>query len=176
MKIKLFITLTLILSGCASIPPEFLTSMEKERDGIILLQERHKRTVSELVNNWYEERLERLLFIKELEIKKITIIFPDPNGGNGIEVIEKESLLKIEKQFDVALETANLIRVSLINGYHDGENWDKLQKLNTLNIKMSRSLLELNQAQRKFYSELIGQSIPFPTDFINEKTKELLNK
>jgi hypothetical protein len=50
--------------SCGTIPPEFLTTMEKEREGINLLKERHQKTVYELTENWCQERLNRLLFIK----------------------------------------------------------------------------------------------------------------
>jgi len=170
-----FAILILIFSRCASIPPEFLTSMEKERDGINLLKERHKQAVYELTENWYNERLNRLLFIKQLEIDKITIHIDDPDGTGETKVIKKEELLKIDQQFSEAIAMAGKIRNQLIDGYTDSENWEKLVKLSSINLEMARSLSELNKAQRKFYSELVGKNIPFPTDFINDKTKDLLN-
>lgn len=176
MRILLITIIICTISSCASIPPEFVTAMEKERDGIKLLKQRHTQTVSDLVDSWYDERLSRLIFFKQIEIKKVTIVFPNPDGGNGIEVLEKEGLLKIERQFDEAVKFTNIIRVALIKDYSDADNWDKLQKLNTINLDMTRSLLELNQAQRKFYSELVGDNVPYPSDLINDKTKEILNK
>lgn len=162
--------------GCATIPPEFVTAMETERNGISFLQKRHRQTVRQLVENWYEERLERILFIKQIELQKITIKLPNPDGGKPLEVIEKESLLKIEQQFDKAVALVNKTRLDLIDGYLDAENWDKLARIHDANLDMAKSLLELNGAQRKFYSELVGKNAPFPTDFINETTKNVLER
>lgn len=180
MKAKLIKPLTLlmliaILSGCASIPPEFLTSMEKERDGISLLKDRHKQAVYELTENWYNERLDRLLFLKQIEIDKITISVENPDGSGKINVIKKSGLDRLDQQFSEAITMTNKIRNLLIDGYADTENWEKLVKLNSINLEMTRSLTELNAAQRKFYSELVGQNIPFPSDFINDQTKNLIN-
>lgn len=168
------VTMIVILSGCASVPPEFLTAMEKQRDGIQLLKDRHNETVVALTENWYKERLERLSYIKQIEIDKITMKVPSPEGSGDIVVIEKSQLKKIEKQFDEAILLANKIRNALILGYSDHENWEKLTKLHAINLEMARSLIELNEAQRKFYSELTGGNIPYPTDFLNEKTESLL--
>lgn len=180
MKRKIInsITLTIMLiafSGCGSIPPEFLTSMEKERDGINLMKERHKQTVHELTENWYDERLSRLVYIKQIEIEKISISVEDPNDKRQINVIRKDALVKIEQQFSESIILTNKIRNLLIDGYSDSENWEKLVKLNSINLEMTRSLTELNKAQRKFYSELVGKNVPFPSDFINEKTRQFLN-
>jgi hypothetical protein len=179
MKTKIIKPLTLsiliaILSGCASIPPEFFTSMEKERDGISLLKDRHKQTVYELTENWYNERHHRLLFLKQIEIDKITISVDNPDSTSKINVIKKNELVKIDQQFSEAITMANKIRNLLIDGYSDSENWEKLVKLNSINLEMTRSLTELNAAQRKIYSELAGKNVPFPSDFINEQTKNLL--
>ncbi len=174
--IKRFVLLLIVIvfTRCASIPPEFLKSMEKERQGIILLKERHKQSVYELTENWYNERLNRLLFIKQIEIDKITITVDDPNGTGKINVLKKNEMVKIDKQFSEAISLISKIKHELIEGYTDSENWAKLVKLNTINLEMTRSLTELNTAQRKIYSELVGDNIPFPKDFINEKTKEYL--
>jgi len=161
--------------GCATVPPEFVTAMEAERNGIALLKNRHAQTVCELVENWYEERLARIIFIKQIEIQKISVTLHNPEGGEPLEVIEKESLLKIEKQFDEAVALVNKTRLDLVEGYLDADNWDKLAKIHDTNLDMAKSLLELNKAMRKFYSELVGQNVPFPTDFINEKTKSVLD-
>jgi hypothetical protein len=166
----------ILIGGCASIPIEFQTSMEKERDGIALLKDRHKQTVSELTDNWYVERLNRLLQIKQTEIDKITISIDNPSGTGKISVIKKDELTKIDQQFSEAITTTNKIRNLLIDGFSDNDNWEKLVQLNSINLEMTMSLTELNAAQRKFYSELAGKNVPFPTDFINEQTKELLNK
>lgn len=179
MKYKLLLMISAFLlsliCSCATVPPEFLVSMEKEKDGIDLLKERHKQTVLELTDNWYNERLERLMFIKKLEIDKITITTNDQNS-NSIEVIKKPELEKIEQQFSEAIVMANKIRNVLILGYSDIDNWDKLVKIHNINLEMTQSLLELDKAQRKFYSELVGKNIPYPSDLINEQTKKLLNE
>lgn len=174
--IKSFSLLILIsiLSGCASIPPEFLTSMEKERDGIILLKKRHQQTVIELTENWYNERILRLDDIKKIEIDKISFSLDNPDGSGKIDVIKKDELIKLEGQFNAAITMINKTKNLLIDGYSDSENWDLLTRLNSLNLEMTRSLLELDEAQRKFYSEVVGKSLPFPSDFINAETKNLL--
>jgi hypothetical protein len=159
---------------CATIPPEFLTAMEKEREGISLLKERHQKTVYELTENWYTERLNRLLFIKQLEINKISISVDNSNGSGKIEVLKKVELIKIDKQFSDAITLTTKIRNLLIEGYSDTNNWEKLVKLNAINLEMTRSLTELNAAQRKFYSDLAGKNTPFPSDFINQQTQNLL--
>jgi hypothetical protein len=179
MKTRIIKLLTLsvllaMLTGCASIPPEFLTSMEKERDGINLLKDRHRQSVYELTENWYNERLGRLLFIKQLEIDKISMSVDNPDGTGKIDVIKKEKLVQIDKQFSQAITMTNKIRNLLIDGYTDSGNWEKLVKLNSINLEMTRSLTDLNAAQRKFYSELVGKNVPYPSDFINEQTKNLL--
>lgn len=93
MKPKMILLfLSILCMSCGTIPPEFLTTMEKEREGINLLKERHQKTVYELTENWYQERLNRLLFIKQLEINKIVLSIPDTDGSSTIEVIKKESL------------------------------------------------------------------------------------
>ncbi len=181
MHIKKIIILLVLVFGtsnfrCATVPPEFITAMETERNGIDFLMKRHRQTVHELVENWYAERLARLVPLKEQELKKITMILPNPVGGEDLVVIERESLLKIEKQFDEAIILINRARLAMIESYLDSENWDKLVNIHNLTLDMSKSLLELNKAQRKFYSSIVGKNIPFPTDFINEKTKELLKK
>jgi hypothetical protein len=166
----------ILLTGCATVPPEFGSAMETERNGILLLHKRHQQTVQDLVENWYEERLARMTFIKTLELQKITQKFPDPEGGAPLEVIEKEALLKIERQFDEAVFLVNKTRLEITEGYLDVDNWDRLIKIHAVNLDMTRSLLELNKAQRRFYSELVGNNVPYPTDFINEKTKDMLDK
>ena len=150
--------------------------MKKERDGISFLQKRHKQTVRKLVENWYRERLERIRSIKKQKLQKITIELPNPDGGKPLEVIEKESLLKIEQQFDKAVALVKKTKRDLIDGYLDAENWDKLARIHDANLDMAKSLLELDEAQRKFYSELVGENVPFPTDFINETTKNVLER
>lgn len=175
--IKLFTVsiMIIVFSGCASIPPEFITSMKKERDGINLLKDRHEKAVYQLTENWYKERLGRLIDIKQIEIDKITISVDDPDGTGKLSVIKKEELADIDKKFNEAVTMTNNIRKVLIDGYSDSENWEKLVKLNSINVELASSLTELNAAQRDFYSELVGKNIPFPSDFINEETKNLLN-
>ncbi len=169
-----FLLFIVVFTRCASIPPEFLKSMEKERQGIILLKKRHKQSVYELTENWYNERLNRLLFIKQIEIDKITITVDNPNAAGKIDVLKKNEMIKIDKQFSEAISMISKIKYELIEGYTDSENWAKLVKLNSINLEMTRSLTELNAAQRKIYSELVGDNVPFPKDFINEKTKKYL--
>jgi hypothetical protein len=166
----------LILVSCGSVPPEFLTSMEKERDGIHLLKERHKQAVTELSQNWYNERLARMDYIKQLEVAKITLKVKDPLSNQDITVVLKDKLLKLDTQFSEAKDMLAKIRDILIQGYSDTDNWKKLAKIHAINLEMTRSLIELNEAQRKLYADLVGESIPFPTDFINEETKKVINK
>jgi len=178
MKLKIFFVATVyfLLSGCASIPPEFLSSMEKEKEGISLLNKRHMQTVNDLVENWFNERVSRIKFVKQLEVDKITIKVTEPGSNNTITVIKSEELKKIEDQYQQALELASKIKVVLINGYSDNDNWNKLIKLNSINLEMTRSLNDLNLAQRKLFSDLTGQNVPFPTDFLNEEAKKIFPK
>ena len=88
----------------------------------------------------------------------------------------KNQLLKIEDQFNEAVIMTNQIKLKLIEGYMDNENWGRLIKINAVNVDMAKSLSELNQAQKNFYSALVGDNKLLPSEFINEKTKELLNK
>ena len=98
----------------------------------------------------------------------------NPDGTGKIDVIKKGKLVKVDKQFSEAIIMTNKIRNILIDGYSDSENWGKLVKLNSINLEMTRSLTSLNAAQRKFYSELVGKNVPYPSDFINEQTKNQL--
>jgi hypothetical protein len=174
MKTCIIVILTIVISSCASVPPEFLQSMEKEKEGIRFLNDRHEQAVRDLVDNWYEERLSRLAYIKKIEIDKISFIASYEDSD--VEVIMKSQLLTIEDQFNEAVITANQIKLKLIEGYMDNENWGKLIKINAVNVDMAKSLSELNQAQRNFYSALVGDNKLLPSEFINEKTKELLNR
>ncbi|WP_299157052.1 hypothetical protein [uncultured Tenacibaculum sp.] len=168
--------LLLFFIGCATIPPEFLVAMQKEKEGIQLLKKRHQQTVLELTENWYNERRNRLLYIKQLEINKITLSVNNPNGKGNITVLKKDALAIIEKQFSEGLNMAAKIKQQLLQGYADTENWRKLVKLNAINLEMTQSLTDLNASQRAFYLELVGQNVPFPSDFINQQTQELLTK
>lgn len=174
IKLVSFSILIGLLSSCATIPPEFLVAMEKEKQGIQLLKNRHQQTVRELTENWYNERRNRLQYIKQLEITKITLNVNDPNGKGSITVLKKDALAKINKQYNEAMEMAGKIKQQLINGYADTENWSKLVRLSAINVEMTQSLTDLNTSQRAFYLELVGQNIPFPSDFINEQTQQLL--
>jgi|GEM_PF-7082760 len=178
MKINLLVifSLFLMVSGCATIPPEFLTAMEKEKEGVALLNKRHQQTVNDLVENWYNERIERVNFVKQLEIDKITLKVNDPNGGNQIDVIKSGELKKINQQYKQAVDDADKLKTVLIEGYLDEQNWTKLIKLNSYNVEMARSLKDLNAAQSKLYTELVGQNTPLPTDFLNNEAKKLLPK
>ena len=170
----LFILLVILLTGCASIPPEFQSAMDAEAKGIHMIDRRHKQAVSELVDNWYNERMERLAFLKQLKIQMISVSLPNPNGGNDIEVVQKDALLKLEEQYDLAVKEVNQIKTKLTNGYLDKDNWDKIKRLHAVNLDMTKSLLELNQAQRSFYQSIVGENTPYPSDFISEKTKDFL--
>jgi len=165
-----YLILILFLSSCASTPPEFLTAMEKEQEGIVLLKARHNQTVQDLTSNWYEERVARIENIKQQELTKITFLV------EGDEVVKRAQVDKLDSQFKVGIKQASDIRELLLAGYADTDNWDKLVKLHTINLNMARSLVELNQAQRAFYSDLVGKNVPFPTDFINDETKKLLGQ
>lgn len=176
MKILFMIMLFCLVSGCATIPPEFLTSMEKEKEGISLLNKRHLQTVNELAENWFNERVSRIKHVKQLELDKITIRVTEPGGNNPISVIKSEELKKIEDQYQQAFELTNKIKELLVNGYSDIDNWNKLIKLNSVNLGMARSLNDLNSAQRKLFSDLAGQNVPFPTDFLNEEAKKIFPK
>ena len=176
LNIILISILCLFISSCATIPPEFLTSMEKEKEGIALLNKRHLQTVNELAENWVNERIFRIKSTKQLEIDKISLKVTEPGGNTPITVIKSEEFKKIEEQYQQAIEMVNKIKGLLINGYSDLENWNKLIKLNSINLEMTRSLNDLNLAQRKLFSDLAGQNVPFPTDFLNEEVKKVFSK
>ncbi len=159
-----------VFLGCATTPPEFITSMEKERDGINLLRIRHQQTVRELTDNWYQGRVAHLMYIKGVELDKISFMIIEE------EVVRRAQLAKLEVQFTESLEMTAKIRDLLIEGYSDLDNWDKLVKLNSINLEMVKSLTELSSAQRAFYADLVGNNTPFPTDFINDQTKKFLGQ
>ena len=178
MKIRFryfFILSIVLLTGCASIPQEFQSAMEIEARGIDLMYSRHYQTVSELVDNWYNERMAILAKLKQFEIQKISISLPNPNGGNDIEVIQKDALLILENQYDSEVKKVNQVRTSLIDGYLDNDNWNKLKELHSVNLDMTKSLLELNQAQMSFYQSIVGKNTPSPTEIINNGIKNFLS-
>ena len=175
MKLRMAVILALaLLQSCASIPPEFLATMHKEKDGIEFLHRRHQQSVRDLVDNWYESRLRLLAYIKQHEIDKITVQLPNPSGEETLLVVEKEALAVIEQRYDAAVIAASQARASLLDSYLDEENWQRLRTINAVNLDMTESLLELDKAQRGFYAKLVGDNTPFPTDFINETTRKTL--
>lgn len=175
---KLFfpaIAVLLLFGSCASIPPEFYSSMEKEKEAIALLNKRHIQTVQELTENWYNERISRIEFIKQQEIGKIKVTVKDPVTNADKVMLKYVESQKIDEQYREAIDLATKIKDSLLQGYSDGDNWVKLVKIHSINFDMTSSLKDLNAAQRKMYSDLVGKNIPFPTDFVNDKTKKLLS-
>ncbi len=147
--------------------------MEKERDGINLLKERHQQTVMDLVDDWYSERLSRINYIKKLEIDKITITTKD-SSNKIIKVIKKTELERLENLFNVAIDSVNKIKNIILEGYSDSANWYKLIKIHNVNVNMTSSLLDLDKAERQLYSDFIKSNVPFPSDFIDEKVKKII--
>ena len=178
MKLKTFFLLNAMvcIGGCATIPPEYSASLQKEREGILLLHKRHLQTVAELVDNWYNERLERINAEKRIQLDKITFKVNDPATNTLVTVVKSEPLGVIESQYQQAINNINKVKQVLIDGYADEENWSKLMKVNSINLEMAQSLKELNAAQRKLYAELAGQNAPFPSDLLNAESKKLLEK
>ncbi|MEW7277898.1 hypothetical protein ABW636_04830 [Aquimarina sp. 2201CG1-2-11] len=160
MKLKLITISLLAVTSCATIPTEFLIAIEKEKEGIDFLHKRHQRSVNELVSNWHAERLEKLTYIKEIEINKAARTLT--NSKDTIQVLKKEDFIRIETQFDSAIKIIDKIRVSLIDRYSDTKNWKKLKELSATNYNMSKSLLELNQAQKRLYREVLKTNALIP--------------
>ena len=163
------------LTGCASIPLEFQSAMETEARGIEMMYRRHNQTVRELVDNWHKERMARLTKLKQSQIKKKSILLPNPNGGEGIEVVPTDAILILENHYDSEVRKVNQVRTSLIDGYLDEDNWNKLKELHSVNLDMTKSLLELNQAQKSFYQSIVGKNTPSPSELINTKIKNFLS-
>ena len=155
---------TLLLGwGCATVPPEFLVAMEREREGIELLRERHRRTVEELVENWHQERMERLRDVRERELGRLGLRVPHPDGRGEVSVVETAALHRLDDRYASAVRLADSLRDELAQGYLDTENWDRLTRLHGINLEMARSLREVNEAQRKLYAELVDGSLPRST-------------
>ncbi len=167
--------LAALITACASVPPEFGTSMQREAEGIAFLHTRHQESVRHLADIWYEERLARLDDIRTAELTKVTIELPDPNGGDPLPVVALDALNEIEKRYTTAVANADQVRLDLLSGYSDTDNWQRLVKIHSANQRMADSLLELDSAQRTFYSEIVGDNIPFPKDFINENVTAALS-
>ena len=152
--------------------------MQKEGEGIALLHQRHQKAVRELVDIWYNSHVEQLKRIRQQEMEKATIPLPniDPAAGEpqSLFVIERGSLDVIEKRFNEEIARADLARQGLLDGYSDEENWQRLKQLHSVNQDMTESLLDLDEAQRTFYSQVVGDNLPFPTDFINDSVQGLL--
>ena len=166
--------LAALITACASVPPEFGTSMQREADGIAFLHTRHQESVRQLADIWYEERLARLDDIRTAELTKITIELPNPDGGDTLPAVALDALNEIEHQYAAEVAKADQARFDLLSGYSDTDNWQRLVKMHAANQSMAYSLLELDRAQRTFYSEIVGDNIPFPKDFINENVMEAL--
>ena len=82
--VKLVITgflVAALITACASVPPEFGTSMQREADGIAFLHSRHQESVRQLADIWYEERMARLDDIRTAELANVIIEFPTPTGA-----------------------------------------------------------------------------------------------
>lgn len=163
-----------LITACASVPPEFGTSMQREAEGIAFLQTRHQESVRQLADFWYAERLARLDDIRTSELAKVTMDLPNPDGGDPLTVVALDALREIEKRYLAAVAEADQARLDLLSGYSDTGNWQRLVKIHATNQSMTESLLELDRAQRTFYSEVVGDNIPFPKDFINESVTKAL--
>ena len=175
--VKLVITgflVAALITACASVPPEFGTSMQREADGIAFLHSRHQESVRQLADIWYEERMARLDDIRTAELANVIIELPNPDGGDPLIVVALDALNEIERRYAAAVAEADQARLDLLSGYSDTDNWQRLVKIHSANQSMAYSLLELDRAQRTFYSEIVGDNIPFPTDFINESVMEAL--
>lgn len=170
------VVLSSLCLSCKSIPPEFIVAQEKQQEGLILLHQRHQQAVHELVQNWYEERINFLNHIKSQEKEKISFIIDNPKGTGSIEVIKKTPFDLIEKHYQEGIATALKIKEALELGYTDSQNWNKILELQKINLELSRSLLEIDLAQRKFYAQLVGKNQPFPSDFINDNIKKLIKQ
>ncbi|MDE0222558.1 MAG: hypothetical protein OXJ90_25045 [Spirochaetaceae bacterium] len=167
--------LAALITACASVPPEFGTSMQREAEGIAFLQTRHQESVRQLAEFWYEERLARLDDMRTAELAKVTIDLPNPDGGDPLMAVALHAMNEIGAQYAAAVAEAEQARLDLLSGYSDADNWQRLVKIHSANQSMAYSLLELDRAQRAFYSEIVGDNIPFPKDFINENVMEALN-
>ncbi len=157
---KLFHTLIIELviiglgyfSGVLNINPHETENYIVEKtikEGVVFLNKRHLQTVTHLTDNWYDERIQRLKLIKEIEIDKITEVLPNSKNDNNIEVVRKDNLIRINNQYDVAIKTAKSIRDTLIKNYSDEENWKQIASL------MNSNAEELRLETSKEINELI---------------------
>ena len=89
-------------------------------------------------------------------------------------MVALDAMNEIDRQYAAAVAEAEQARLDLLSGYSDTDNWQRLVKIHSTNQSMAYSLLELDRAQRRFYSEVVGDNIPFPKDFINETVMEAL--
>ena len=89
-------------------------------------------------------------------------------------MVALDALNEIEKRYTTEVAKAYQARLDLLSGYSDTDNCHRLVKIHSANQRMADSLLELDRAQRALYSEIVGDNIPFPKDFINENVMEAL--
>ncbi|MFZ9661837.1 MAG: hypothetical protein ACO29O_08160 [Chitinophagaceae bacterium] len=177
MKLTAFVCIVVLyLNGCATIPPDLMDSYHRSNEASRLLMQRHQQSVNELVQNWYSERIQRLQEIKKNEISKVTYLIDHPKGSGKVRMIIEEDLARLELQYQDAMQSASKWRDSLRIGYADTDNWQKVNQLNAVNLEWMRSFIGLNNEQRKLFKELSSKNMPFPSDFINDQTKKILQK
>lgn len=170
-KSVFYLLIPLLFASCGSIPPEIVDAMQKEKNGIALMNSRQLKTVKDLSENWYNERVQFLNYIKKIEINKITVT--DPADATK-ELVKKKELEKISSQYDAAITKAQEAKKLMVDAYLDKDNWSKLKTLHDTNQEFVKSLYDLDASQRLLYSNLVGKSIPYPTDFINNELKDKL--
>lgn len=166
--------LAALIAGCASVPPEFGTSMQREAEGIAFLHTRHQESVRQLAAFWYEERVARLDDIRAADLAKVTFEIANANGGDTLTVVPLDALNAIESRYATDVAKADQMRLELLASYFDTDNWQRVVKMHSTNQSMAESLLELDRAQRAFYLETVGDNVPFPKDFINESVTKAL--
>ena len=152
--------LAALITACGSVPPEFGTSMQREADGIAFLHTRHQESVRQLVDIWYEERVARLDDVRAADLAKITMEMEHPDGGDPLTVVALDGLIAIESRYAADVAEADQARLKLLSGYSDTDNWQRVVKIHSTNQSMAESLLELDRAQRAFYSETVGDNVP----------------
>lgn len=148
--------------------------MQREADGIAFLHTRHQESVRQLAGFWYEERVARLDDIRTADLAKVTMEIENPDGGEPLTVVPLAALNAIESRYETDVAKADQVRLELLSGYSDEDNWQRVVKMHSTNQSMAESLLELDRAQRAFYSETVGDNVPFPKEFINESVTEAL--
>lgn len=177
MKLSVILSIAVILlSGCASIPPDLLESYNIAQSTSIKMSERHFSAVNDLVENWYAERISRLDEIRKNEIGKVSFVVDHPKGSGKVKMIMEDDLKKIEEDYKEAMMQASKWKDSLNAGYLDKDNWQKLEKLNDVNLEWMRSFVGLYREQRKLFKELAKKNMPFPSDYINAQMKKIIQK